>query len=161
MCWQEAYLPSSRRRPRRSNCEHSDEARCVGCSCSRSFPLEAALRFGETDLFFLLPSLPLPLTGESKPFIRNVFTLDTCARIDGSDVREFRREEEMLRSWGEFVKEVDPDIIIGYNTSQFDIPYLMDRAKALQLTDFPYLSRLKGASAALPSSVLPSFARLV
>jgi DNA polymerase delta subunit 1 len=67
----------------------------------------------------------------------------------------------MLRSWGEFVKEVDPDIIIGYNTSQFDIPYLMDRAKALQLTDFPYLSRLKGASAALPSSVLPSFARLV
>jgi DNA polymerase elongation subunit (family B) len=107
------------------------------------------VNYHETDLSlsFLFFPFPLPTTGESKPFIRNVFTLNTCAHIVGSDVLEFRREQEMLKSWREFVEEVDPDLIIGYNTSQFDIPYLMDRAKALKVTDFPYFSRLKGALA--------------
>ncbi|GAA6035190.1 hypothetical protein JCM8097_006411 [Rhodosporidiobolus ruineniae] len=82
--------------------------------------------------------------GESKPFIRNVFTLNTCAHIVGSDVLEFKKEGEMLASWRKFVEEVDPDLIIGYNTSQFDLPYLMDRAKALKVSDFPYFSRLRG-----------------
>ncbi|GAA5869759.1 hypothetical protein JCM1840_000584 [Sporobolomyces johnsonii] len=82
--------------------------------------------------------------GEAKPFIRNVFTLNTCAHIVGSDVLEFKKEGELLAQWRKFVEEVDPDLIIGYNTSQFDIPYLMDRAKALKVQDFPYLGRLKG-----------------
>lgn len=58
---------------------------------------------------------------------------------------EFTREQELLSKWRAFVEEVDPDVIIGYNTSQFDIPYLMDRAKALKVADFPFFSRLKGA----------------
>ncbi|GAA5857179.1 hypothetical protein JCM8547_009357 [Rhodosporidiobolus lusitaniae] len=82
--------------------------------------------------------------GETKPFIRNVFTLNTCAHIVGSDVLEFKKEADMLASWRKFVEQVDPDLIIGYNTSQFDLPYLMDRAKALKVGEFPYFSRLKG-----------------
>ena len=35
------------------------------------------------------------------------------------------------------------DIITGYNIMNFDIPYLMDRAKALKCTKFPYLGRLR------------------
>lgn len=62
---------------------------------------------------------------------------------------EFEREKDLLSQWRKFVEEVDPDLIIGYNTSQFDLPYLMDRAKALKVTDFPYFSRLKGASVVL------------
>lgn len=58
---------------------------------------------------------------------------------------EFKREQELLSKWRAFVEEVDPDLIIGYNTSQFDIPYLMDRAKALKVSDFPFFTRLKGA----------------
>jgi len=57
---------------------------------------------------------------------------------------EFDKEQELLSKWRAFVEEVDPDLIIGYNTSQFDVPYLMDRAKALKVTDFPFLGRLKG-----------------
>lgn len=67
---------------------------------------------------------------------------------------EFTREQELLSKWRAFVEEVDPDVIIGYNTSQFDIPYLMDRAKALKVTDFPFFSRLKGACREL--GLLPS-----
>lgn len=51
----------------------------------------------------------------------------------------------MLQAWRNFVEEVDPDVIIGYNTSNFDLPYLMDRAKALRANQFPYLGRFKGA----------------
>ena len=81
--------------------------------------------------------------GETKPFIRNVFTLNTCSHIVGTDVIEFQNEADMLLRWQQFIEEVDPDLIIGYNTSQFDIPYLLDRAKALKATNFPYLGRLR------------------
>jgi DNA polymerase delta subunit 1 len=55
----------------------------------------------------------------------------------------------MLFEWSEFVQQVDPDIIIGYNISNFDFPYLLDRADALGLDKklnkkFYNLGRLKG-----------------
>ena len=37
------------------------------------------------------------------------------------------------------------DVIIGYNIANFDLPYLLDRAKALKANQFPYLGRLKSA----------------
>jgi DNA polymerase delta subunit 1 len=76
--------------------------------------------------------------GESKPFIRNVFTLNTCAHIVGSQVLEYHNEREMLQAWRDFV--------IGYNIANFDLPYLLDRAKALKCNQFPYLGKLVGKS---------------
>ena len=43
-------------------------------------------------------------------------------------------ESEMLQGWRDFVIACDPDILTGYNIVGFDIPYLMDRAKALKVT---------------------------
>jgi DNA polymerase delta subunit 1 len=51
----------------------------------------------------------------------------------------------MLQKWRNFVEQVDPDLIIGYNIANFDLPYLLDRAKALKANQFPYLGRLKSA----------------
>jgi DNA polymerase elongation subunit (family B) len=84
--------------------------------------------------------------GENKPFIRNVFTLNTCAHIVGSQVLQFQSEDEMLQRWADFVEEADPDMVIGYNTTNFDFPYLLDRAKALKVVKFPYLGRLLSSS---------------
>jgi len=81
--------------------------------------------------------------GESKPFIRNVFVLDTCSLIVNTQIYEHDSEEKMLMAWRDFLEKVDPDVIIGYNISNFDFPYLLDRAKHLKLTKFPYWSRLK------------------
>lgn len=39
--------------------------------------------------------------------------------------------------------ETDPDIIIGYNICNFDLPYLLNRATALNLKDFPYWGRMR------------------
>ena len=81
--------------------------------------------------------------GEQKPFVRNVFVLDTCSLIVNTQIFEFEAEEKMLMAWRDFVEKVDPDVIIGYNIANFDFPYLLDRAKHLKCTKFPYWTRLK------------------
>lgn len=80
--------------------------------------------------------------GEKKPFIRNVFCLDTTSSIVATHVLEFGKEEDMLMSWRNFLEEVDPDIITGYNISNFDFPYLLDRARHLKVKGFEYWSRI-------------------
>lgn len=45
----------------------------------------------------------------------------------------FRTEKDLLLSFSQFMNVFDPDIITGYNTSKFDIPYLVERSKALEL----------------------------
>ncbi|PKK76661.1 hypothetical protein RhiirC2_733716 [Rhizophagus irregularis] len=82
--------------------------------------------------------------GEKHPFIRNVFTLNSCAPIVATDVIECYDQGKMLQAWRDFVIEVDPDVIIGYNTTNFDFPYLLDRAQHLNVKKFPYLGRMKG-----------------
>lgn len=48
----------------------------------------------------------------------------------------------MLNAWAEFVRDSDPDILTGYNINNFDIPFLIDRAKHLKLEKFSYLGRI-------------------
>lgn len=80
--------------------------------------------------------------GSDTPILRNVFVLDTCKPIVGAHVMEFEEEGELLEKWAAFVREVDPDIITGYNIDNFDIPYLLNRGKALRLGSFSHLGRL-------------------
>ncbi|GBE17769.1 DNA polymerase II [archaeon BMS3Abin16] len=49
-------------------------------------------------------------------------------------------EKTVLRRFCEIVEEEGIDILVGYNSDQFDIPYILDRAKTLGV-DFP-LGRL-------------------
>lgn len=81
--------------------------------------------------------------GESKPFIRNVFSLGTCSSIVNTKIYdEYHDEAQMLLAWRDFLEEVDPDVIIGYNIANFDFPYLLDRANHLKCHKFPFWTRL-------------------
>uniref|UniRef100_A0AAV1TDL5 DNA polymerase n=1 Tax=Peronospora matthiolae TaxID=2874970 RepID=A0AAV1TDL5_9STRA len=80
--------------------------------------------------------------GSTTPIIRNVFVLDTCKPIVGAHVMEFEKEGDMLEKWANFVQDVDPDIITGYNIANFDIPYVLNRGKALKLQNYNRLGRL-------------------
>ena len=73
--------------------------------------------------------------GEQKPFVRNVFCMDTVSPIVATQILSFQNEGDMLMKWRDFLEEVDPDVIIGYNTSNFDFPYLLDRANTLNFSD--------------------------
>ncbi|KAJ7050544.1 DNA polymerase family B-domain-containing protein [Mycena amicta] len=113
-----------------------------------SFDIECAGRKGifpeaEVDPVIQIANM-VTRQGEQKPFIRNVFTLNSCSNILGSQVLSYKKEEKLLQAWSDFVNEVDPDVVIGYNIAGFDFPYLLDRAKALKLEKFNFLGRIRG-----------------
>ncbi|KAK3211470.1 hypothetical protein Dsin_016176 [Dipteronia sinensis] len=85
------------------------------------------------------------LQGENQPFIRNVMTLNSCSPIVGVDVMSFDTERKVLLAWRDLIREVDPDIIIGYNICKFDLPYLIERAQALGIAEFPMLGRIRNS----------------
>ena len=85
----------------------------------------------------------LQVIGQSAPFIRVVFTVGSCAPISGTEVKSYETEADMLHAWQEFFMEVDPDIVTGYNITQFDIPFMLKRASINGLDTFPFLGRIK------------------
>ncbi|CAG9783630.1 unnamed protein product [Diatraea saccharalis] len=125
-----------------------------------SFDIECASRKGvfpepNHDPVIQIASMVIR-QGETEPYIRNVFTLNTCAPIVGSQVISFPSESEMLNKWSDFFRELDPDIITGYNINNFDLPYLINRAKHLKVTSFDFLGRIKNIRSVIKDSVLQS-----
>ncbi|XP_056144601.1 DNA polymerase delta catalytic subunit [Lampris incognitus] len=125
-----------------------------------SFDIECAGRKGifpeaDKDPVIQIASM-VQRQGEKEPFIRTVFTLQSCASIVGSQILCFAQEDKLLQSWAEFVRAVDPDIITGYNIQNFDFPYLLNRAIALKVNLFPYLGRVRGIKSVLRDSSFQS-----
>ncbi|XP_075212279.1 DNA polymerase delta 1, catalytic subunit isoform X2 [Lycorma delicatula] len=125
-----------------------------------SFDIECAGRKGifpepEHDPVIQIANMVM-CQGESEPFIRNVFTLDTCAPIIGCQVISCSKEVEMLEKWSSFVREVDPDIFTGYNINNFDFPYLINRSKKLNAKNFTFLGRIKDIRSIVRDHVLQS-----
>lgn len=96
------------------------------------------------------------LQGEDQPFVRNVMTLKSCAPIVGVDVMSFDTEKEVLLAWRDFIREVDPDIIIGYNICKFDLPYLIQRAEVLGIAEFPLLGRVRNSRVRIKDTTFSS-----
>jgi DNA polymerase I len=55
----------------------------------------------------------------------------TTKPVNKPFVTACKDEKEMILRFVEIIKKADPDIIAGYNSSNFDIPYLIKRAKTL------------------------------
>jgi len=49
----------------------------------------------------------------------------------GADVRSFETEEAMLGSFLNYLEGTDPDVLTGWNFTDFDAPYLIDRLEVL------------------------------
>ncbi|KAM4534907.1 DNA polymerase delta catalytic subunit [Fundulus diaphanus] len=125
-----------------------------------SFDIECAGRKGifpepEKDPVIQIASM-VQRQGETEPFIRTVFTLQSCSSIVGSQILCFTQEKQLLQSWAEFLRTVDPDIITGYNIQNFDFPYLLNRANALKVNYFPFLGRVRGVRSVLRDSSFQS-----
>lgn len=71
-----------------------------------------------------------------------VFCLDTSDPVDQVDVRCFETEQELMRSFVDYINESDPDVLTGYNIVLFDLPYIIDRLHTLEIT--PSFSRIPG-----------------
>ncbi|KAJ1606887.1 DNAQ-like 3'-5' exonuclease [Cryptosporidium canis] len=71
-----------------------------------------------------------------------VFALKECASIAEAFVFWFESERDMLMAWKDFLVATDPDVITGYNCINFDMHYLLERAKLFQLNDFFSFTRI-------------------
>lgn len=75
-----------------------------------------------------------------------MFVLGTCDSIQDATVVQFYVQEKpentnekyiedaeasLLGAWRDFIIQMDPDIITGYNIKKFDVPYLFDRSLVL------------------------------
>nr|BAE48221.1 DNA polymerase delta subunit [Chlorella sorokiniana] len=81
--------------------------------------------------------------GKATPTVRNIMTLKSCAPISGAEVMSFEHEKDLLLRWRDLVLETDPDIIIGYNIVNFDLPYLLNRADTLKIPQFWTWGRMR------------------
>jgi len=72
-----------------------------------------------------------------------LFNLDTCDPIEGTTVLTFTTEKKLLLGYCQFINDLDPDIIVGYNIFGFDNGYLFERAKVLGIEHrFNYQSKI-------------------
>lgn len=52
-----------------------------------------------------------------------------------AEVREYAAEPELLTDFGRILSAADPDIVMGYNIMQFDLPYVHNRCAKLGVID--------------------------
>jgi len=83
--------------------------------------------------------------GREEHVMNGIWTLRSCAEIAGAKVFSFDREEDMLLSFRDFMEQTDPDFLTGYNINNFDLPYLIERAGALNLNEFCLLGRMRNS----------------
>ncbi|KAK4337738.1 hypothetical protein RND71_042225 [Anisodus tanguticus] len=56
----------------------------------------------------------------------------------------------------DFIREVDPDIIIDYNICNFDLPYLIRRDEVLGMAEFPVLGRIRNSTVRVKEATFSS-----
>ena len=121
----------------------------IECASSEGFPL------AERDPVITIGNI-CKLQTSSEPFVKNVFTLDTCSNIVGVEVRSHKTEKELLKDWQDFILAVDADIITGYNIISFDLPYLINRAEHLKVPGFGKFGRVLNSISRVKSAVFQS-----
>ena len=82
--------------------------------------------------------------GEDECYYKHIITLKSCSPLDGIVVEHYETEKDVLLAFSKLIRELDPDIITGYNIKGFDFNYLNERAKLLKIhAQFSRMSRIK------------------
>ncbi|HIE31324.1 MAG TPA: DNA polymerase elongation subunit, partial [Methanosarcinales archaeon] len=53
-------------------------------------------------------------------------------KVEGDGIESFDDETGMLNRFFEIVRDYDPDVILGYNSNEFDFPYITRRVEVLE-----------------------------
>ena len=124
--------------------------------CLSASHLTSLLKYQDTFLALQIANL-VTRQGDTKPIVRNVMTLKSCSPIVGADVMAFEDEADLLSCWAKLIRDVDPDVIIGYNIANFDLPYLIERSRVKGLDSvFQFLGRVKGVKMKMKDTTFSS-----
>lgn len=85
---------------------------------------------------------------------KDIYVLGSCAPVEGAITHSCRTERTVIVNWCQLIKELDPDIMVGYNIFGFDDKYLWDRAEVNGCTDS---FRTFGRSLDKPPELLQKF----
>jgi DNA polymerase delta subunit 1 len=85
-----------------------------------------------------------------------VLTYRDCDPMTDATVMCYDTETELLESFRQVVCDFDPDILIGYNIINFDLPYLLERAQVLKLDQFACLGRIPKIKSQVRTSLFQS-----
>ena len=121
-----------------------------------SFPVASDIRNPIIQI-----GITLSKYGQQDVYKKIMISLGTCDDIEGAEVYRCKREKELLEKFQEIIQREDPDIYTGYNIFNFDIPYLMDRAKHSDIRvneKFYYMSKLKNYKCKMVTKNLSSSA---
>ncbi|MBU7031339.1 MAG: ribonuclease H-like domain-containing protein [Theionarchaea archaeon] len=67
----------------------------------------------------------------------------TYTRTEKEFVEVYSSEKEMIERFFQLVQEINPEIILSYNGDNFDIPYILERARILKIP-LPFEVRVLG-----------------
>jgi len=60
----------------------------------------------------------------------------TYKKTDVADIDILDSESDILFELSQRIEKYDPDLIVGYNTTNFDIPYIAERVRQFHINDF-------------------------
>jgi len=102
---------------------------CETYSSTGKFPVPTIIN----DVLFMIGNVITYLnTNEVEKYL---FVYGNCSNILNVNVICCKSEEELISKWILFIREKDPDIVIGYNIFGFDELYIYERAKILGITN--------------------------
>ena len=88
--------------------------------------------------------------GSRIPYKNYMITLNTCDTLDNADTIVCMNESEVLMNFNKIIRKENIDIITGWNTDGFDMPWLYKRASELDiLEEFSKLSKFKNTTSKL------------
>jgi len=108
------------------------------CSEDGSFPNALKKHDRVTQICCIIKDT---VTGDIKKYL---FNLGTCDAIEDTIVIQCKSEKKLLLDYSQFIRDTNPDIIVGYNIFGFDNGYLFERAKVLGIeSEFNCQSKLQ------------------
>jgi DNA polymerase delta subunit 1 len=69
------------------------------------------------------------LSQKGQPTQKTLLHIGNISTVEGADSVAYDTECKMLTGFAQFIRDHDPDVIMGYNIFGFDIPYIENRAK--------------------------------
>lgn len=120
---------------------------------------------GRKDDAVIMVCTTFRFAGVKESCLRVIHHLKKSLPIDGCVMIECKDERKLLIEWAKLIRNMNPDIIYGYNSSGFDFKYMYDRSCMFGCNDkFLDMSRIVGtqctyvekrlASSALGDNVL-------
>lgn len=90
-------------------------------------PLNGGFPSAEEDQIIQVACVLAKATSLGRPYRKVVIVVGTCSPIPEAELICCSTEAGLLRAWADLLRKEDPDFVVGYNSSGFDLPYLARR----------------------------------